>query len=99
MNRELGSDFNTDNFEHLTFYEEETGEVLSFLVSGKDQTVHFSEIDLEVHFKVGERIHTEISRKYDFAELESIAEKDGFEVIQHFVDSKGYFCDTLWRVK
>jgi dimethylhistidine N-methyltransferase len=99
MNRELGSDFISENFKHLTFYEEETGEVLSFLVSGKDQTVHFSEIGLEVHFKAGERIHTEISRKYDFAELESIAEKDGFEVIQHFVDSNGYFCDTLWRVK
>lgn len=99
MNRELGADFNTANFEHLTFYENKSGEVLSFLVSKNDQTVRFTDIDLKVNFKKGERIHTEISRKYDFAELESIAAKDGFEVIQHFIDSKNYFCDTLWRVK
>lgn len=99
MNRELGSDFNVEDFEHLTFYEDESGEILSFLVSKKDQSVRFGKLDLNVNFKKGERIHTEISRKYDFAELESIAMKDGFEVIQHFVDSKKYFCDTLWRVK
>lgn len=98
MNRELGSDFILENFKHYTFYEEETGEILSYLVSKKDQIVRFSEIDLEVKFEKGEHIHTEISRKYDFEELESIAKKDGFEVVQHFIDSKNYFCDTLWKV-
>ena len=99
MNRELGSDFKTSDFEHLTYYEQDSGEVLSYLVSKKEQKVRFSNINLEVVFKKGERVHTEISRKYDFVELESIAAKDGFEVIQHFVDSKNYFCDTLWKVK
>jgi L-histidine N-alpha-methyltransferase len=99
MNKELGADFNIAQFDHLTFYEETSGEVLSFLVSKKDQTVHIKKLDLSVDFTKGERIHTEISRKYDFMELNTIAKKDGFEVIRHFVDSKNYFCDTLWRVK
>jgi dimethylhistidine N-methyltransferase len=99
INRELGADFNVEEFEHLTYYESESGEVLSFLVSKKDQLVEIKNLGLQVKFKKNERIHTEISRKYDFDELESIAKNDGFEVIRHFVDSKNYFCDTLWRVK
>jgi dimethylhistidine N-methyltransferase len=99
MNRELGANFNIEKFRHHTFYENETGEILSFLVSSVDQDVHFKEINLDVSFSKEERIHTEISRKYDFDELNTIAAKDGFEVIHHFVDSKNYFCDTLWRVK
>jgi len=98
INRELDADFKPDAFEHHTFYETGSGEVQSFLVSKKEQSVHINKIGLCIHFKKGERIHTEISRKYDFKELETIAENDGFEIIQHFVDSKKYFCDTLWRV-
>jgi len=98
INRELDADFNVNAFEHLTYYETESGEVQSFLVSKIGQTVTIKKIGLSIHFKKGERIHTEISRKYDFKELETIAENDGFEIIQHFVDSKKYFCDTLWRV-
>lgn len=98
MNRELGANFNATDFKHITYYDRESGEVLSFLVSLKNQKVHFDELSLTVDFEEGERIHTEISRKYDFQELDSIALKDGFEVIRHFVDSKNYFCDSLWKV-
>ena len=99
MNRELGSDFKLDSFEHLASYDEKSGEMKSYLVSMKGQKVVFSDIDIEVYFSKGEKIHTEISRKYDLGELESIASKDNFEVINHFTDSKNYFTDTLWRVR
>jgi uncharacterized SAM-dependent methyltransferase len=99
MNRELGADFKIDHFEHLTFYEPESGEVQSYLVSKKDQAVNFEKINFNTFFRKGEKIHTEISRKYDLEELETIAKKDNFTVINHFLDSKKYFTDTLWQVK
>ena len=99
MNRELDANFRIDQFEHFTFYEEKTGEVQSFLVSLTDQSVFFKNLDWEVAFKKGERIHTEISRKYSLEELESIAQKDNFDVVRHFLDSRKYFTDTLWRVR
>lgn len=99
MNRELGANFNIGQFEHHTFYEEESGEVLSFLVSLIDQRVFFKNMDWEVLFKKDEKIHTEISRKYSLEELETIAEKDNFDVVHHFMDSRKYFTDTLWKVR
>lgn len=98
MNRELGAEFKIDDFKHLTFYEENSGEMRSFLVSEKDQTVWIKDINLSIDFKKKERIHTEISRKYDFNELNFIAAKDGFEVIDYFVDSNNYFTDALWKI-
>ena len=99
MNRELGANFDIRQFKHHTFYEEESGEVLSFLVSLIDQRVFFKTIDLEVTFEKDEKIHTEISRKYSLQELETVAEKDNFDVVNHFMDSKKYFTDTLWKVR
>ncbi len=99
MNRELGADFRIEDFSHYTFYEKETGEVLSFLKSLKEQKVSVSSIDREFQFGKDEMIHTEISKKYSLKELETIAEQQDFEVINHFLDSKQYFTDTLWRIK
>jgi dimethylhistidine N-methyltransferase len=99
MNRELGADFNLENFRHLTYYEEETGEVVSYLVSLVQQSVYFKELDWKVHFHQDERIHTEISRKYSLEELEAVANKDNYDVVSHFLDSRKYFTDTLWKVR
>ena len=99
MNRELGANFDIRQFEHHTFYEEETGEVLSFLVSITDQNVFFKNMDWDLTFKKDEKIHTEISRKYSLQELDSIAEKDNFDVINNFMDSRKYFTDALWKVR
>ena len=99
INRELDANFNLEQFKHLTYYEEDTGEVQSFLVSLAHQKVFIKQLDWEVSFKDGERIHTEISRKYSLSELELVAQKDNFDVVRHFLDSKKYFTDTLWRVK
>jgi dimethylhistidine N-methyltransferase len=98
MNRELGADFNLNNFKHDTYYEPESGEVLSFLVSEKEQSVYIKNLETIINFEKGERIHTEISRKYDFEELDFIAANDGFEVINYFVDSNNYFTDALWKI-
>ena len=98
MNRELGADFVIEDFEHETYYDKESGEVLSFLVSKNEQVVRFHLLEKTFAFKKGERIHTEISRKYDFQELNAIAAVDNFEVINYFVDNNNYFTDALWRI-
>jgi len=98
MNRELGADFDLNTFKHTTYYEAESGEVLSFLVSLTDQKVYFKNLDYSVQFLKEERIHTEISRKYDFEELDFVAAKDSYEVINYFVDNNKYFTDALWKI-
>jgi len=99
MNRELGADFDVQHFMHHTFYEPVSGEVLSYLVSLQQQSIHFDALDWKTDFAAFELIHTEISKKYSIPELESLAQTQGFEVLEHFTDNKKYFLDTLWKVK
>jgi L-histidine Nalpha-methyltransferase len=42
-------------------------------------------------FKAGERIHTEVSQKYDVAEFQELARRAGWHVGAHWTDSKRYF--------
>ncbi len=99
MNRELGADFNINQFMHHTFYEPVSGEVLSYLVSLKQQSVNFTALDWRTEFAAFELIHTEISKKYSIPELESLANEQGFRILEHFTDENKYFLDTLWEVK
>lgn len=98
MNRELGADFELDAFKHYELYEPITGEARSYIVSLKDQTVRFSELERDIQFEVGECIHTEISRKYSIKNLNDLAERCGFFTSENFFDSKNYFVDTMWEV-
>jgi len=99
MNYELGADFVLDSFSHYAFYEPIDGEMLSYLVSNKDQFVHFDTLNWQAEFKRNEFMQTEVSKKYSISELEMMAESQKFVVKQHFFDQKNYFVDTLWTLK
>lgn len=97
INRELGGNFNIDNWEHYPSYDPFTGECRSYLMSKVKQEVYIAATDATYSFKHSEPVHMEISRKYSLEDLERLAEKTGFTVEQHFLDSKEYFVDTLWE--
>jgi dimethylhistidine N-methyltransferase len=97
LNRELGADFELSNFEQHTEYNSETGAVKSFLVSKKDQTVHFEVLNESFNFNQWETIFMELSRKFDLKTIESLAIKHGFRVEENFTDCRNYFVDSLWE--
>jgi L-histidine N-alpha-methyltransferase len=96
LNRDLGADFNLDNFEQHTDYNPQTGAVKSFLVSKKNQIVLVKSLEERFHFKRWETIFMELSRKFDLETIETLAENHGFRVEKHFTDSRNYFVDSLW---
>lgn len=95
MNRELGANFVIDNFKHVAVYDEPSGEMLSFLESKKDQEVEFEAIEEVFFLTKGERIHTEVSKKYSKEEIRNLAASSGFEVVKFFVDQHNYFTNAL----
>ncbi|SMD36808.1 dimethylhistidine N-methyltransferase [Reichenbachiella faecimaris] len=96
INRELGGNFNPDQFEHHPTYDPVTGECKSALLSKIEQEV---EIDGHTfHFAQWEPIHTEISRKYSVKQLHTLAEKSGFKVKTDLFDSNKYFVDSIWEI-
>ncbi len=96
INRELDGDINIEQFDFYCHYNPLNGEVRSYLVSLADQDVYLSALDKTYHFSENELISTELSKKYTLLELETLAQKMGFRVQEHFLDGKHYFADSLW---
>jgi Uncharacterized conserved protein len=62
INRELGADFDLDQWRHRAIYNSNAGRIEMHLISEIDQFVHFNEH--KFHFRRGEKIITEYSYKY-----------------------------------
>ncbi|MCB0696930.1 MAG: L-histidine N(alpha)-methyltransferase [Chitinophagaceae bacterium] len=95
INRELGGNFVVSLFEHKPLYNEELGQAESYIQSMKDQDVHIKATGKTYHFDKGERIHMEISRKYDDKTINDIISDTGLQLKHKFTDSKNYFADYI----
>ncbi|WP_299103981.1 L-histidine N(alpha)-methyltransferase [uncultured Tenacibaculum sp.] len=96
INKELGANFNLNKFDFYCHYNPITGEVRSYLVSLEKQDVFIQSLEKTFSFDVNELIWTELSKKFDFIEIETLAVNSGYKLEHHFLDSKNYFTDSLW---
>jgi dimethylhistidine N-methyltransferase len=96
FNRELGADFQIDQFRHRAIYNEQRGRVEIYLVSLVDQTVALA--GRQIRFSRGERIHTENSHKYDLAGFEALAGEAGMHVERVWIDSARWFSVQALKV-
>lgn len=99
INRELGGDFQVESFEHYSTYDVLSGAMESYLVSRARQSVFIESLRMRFAFEAWEPIHTEVSHKYLAGEISSMADETGFEVVDELSDSRGWFLDSLWRVR
>ncbi len=100
INNEMGANFDLESFEHAPEYTEEEGIAKSFLKSKVDQTVFIADLNQSFKFKKDERIHTEISRKYNDQILNSLLSADAnLEITEQFLDSQQYFADYILTKK
>lgn len=80
INRELGGSFDLRSFKHLAKYDAKRGCVDSYLESQQTQNVAIDALKTIVHFRKGERIHTESSHKFDDNDIAALATGTGFNV-------------------
>ncbi|HEY9048488.1 MAG TPA: L-histidine N(alpha)-methyltransferase [Ohtaekwangia sp.] len=99
LNRELGAQFQLDQFRHYPYYDPESGMTKSYLVSLRAQDVYIEAFQSAIHFDRWEVIHTEVSQKYDIPMIEKIASVSGLEITDVLYDCKHYFCDVLFKKK
>lgn len=95
INKELEADFDLKNFSHAPEYSEETGVAKSYLQSDVAQNVTIKKLNKSFAFEAGEKIFTEISRKYNDEIIENIISKTDFEVSGKLTDDKGYFANYI----
>lgn len=95
INRELGGDFDISQFIHAPEYDEEEGIAKSFMVSTTSQVVSIKSLRKSYAFSAGEKIHTEISRKYDDELIRKITANTDFVLQGKILDDKEYFADYI----
>ena len=96
INRELGANFDPDNFLHWEVYDPETGTAKSYLVSKIPQKVSISALALELNFKAWETIHTEISQKYDDEVVTWLTQQAGLQIEAEFNDKDNFYKNYIF---
>lgn len=99
INETLDGNFDRKNFQHQGLYNIQTGAMESYLISMSKHKVRIGELDKEFSFEPWEAIHMEYSYKYLESDIEELSSGTGFEIIENYTDKRGYFIDSLWRVK
>jgi uncharacterized SAM-dependent methyltransferase len=97
INRELGGNFDLAKFTHYANYRPIEGSARSFLISREKQNVYISALGRTFEFDRWEAVFMEISQKYNLRMIGEMALESGFEIKQNFFDSRGYYCNSLWR--
>src|SRR5262249_41120926 len=99
INRELGANFDVRRFRHEAVWNPAASRIEMYLVSLVQQRVHMRALDLVVHFREGERIHTENSYKFTEAMVGRLLRDAGFELQQSWCDRRKLFAVHLARRK
>lgn len=97
LNRELGGDFDRDEFEHVARFDEDGSFIEMRLRSKVDQEVHLDELDLTVEFAEGEELRSEISTKFRSETVRAELGDAGLETIGCWTDADDDF--ALWLAR
>ena len=89
VNRELGADFDLDQWQHRAIYNSNAGRIEMHLMSEIDQFVHLGQH--KFHFRRGDKIITEFSYKYLPEEFAALAGKAGFAFVRMWTDNARLF--------
>lgn len=96
LNARFDGDFDPARFNHVAFFNEEESRIEMHLESQADQHVRLTGLNLEIDFTAGERIHTEISTKFDTDKLAAELGAIGFVRAADWSDARRWFSLMLF---
>ncbi len=91
LNRELGCNFDPNQFDHFAFFNQEKDRIEMHLKSKSDQEVRMLGCDKIFQISRGETIHTESSYKYSEDKIQKLAARSGFSIDKIFCDNNNWF--------
>ncbi len=89
LNRDVGSDFDLDGFQHRAHYSRERSRIETVLVSRRTQTVNVRAETFT--FAAGEAMHVEYSHKYTEDGFAELARRAGLKVVERWNDPRDWF--------
>jgi len=97
INRLLDSNFDRSKMRYSSRYNAEWRQVEMYAVSTAEQTIECPAFATSFHWKKGEKILVEISRKFDPLRLQQQLAFFDLLPLEHFTDSKNWFSLLLFR--
>ncbi|MFD7341082.1 L-histidine N(alpha)-methyltransferase [Streptomyces violascens] len=95
IDRELGADFDPDDFDHVALWNREEEWIEMRLRARRDVTVKIPELDLVVSFAAGEEMRTEVSAKFREEGVRAELSAAGFVPSRWWTDAAGRFALSL----
>ena len=95
LNWRFQGDFDPNLFTHQAIYNQTKNQIEMYLHCLDDHQVSLEVLDLNIQFKTGESILTEISRKFDLEVLESQLELQGLKTLKVWTDPQKLFSLVL----
>jgi L-histidine N-alpha-methyltransferase len=99
LNRELSADFDPDDFDHVALFDTENEWIEMRLRARREHTTLVRDLDLPVHFDVGEELRTEISAKFTPERLEGDLAAAGLELVRWLTDPDELFALSLSHLR
>ena len=99
INRELGANFDLDQFAHRAVWNGAASRVEMHLVARTAQAIQIPRAQLELHLAAGDWIWTESSYKYTLDDLGGRLQSCGFRTKAQWVDHQDSFALTLARAE
>ena len=97
INAELGGDFDLEAFDHVAFFDPEHEWIEMRLRARRALTVRIRDLDLEVRFRRGEEMRTEISAKFTRERLEADLDAAALALVALHTDPEDRFALSLSR--
>lgn len=91
VNSRIDTDFKTDDFEHVAFYNQAHSRIEMHLKALKDIEISSPYLGEKIIIEQGETIHTENSYKFTERTVEEFAGDSGLEIKKVFTDKNGWF--------
>ena len=95
INRELGADFDVEQYVHHATFSPSESRMESYLISKRSQTVTIGGQRFELD--AWEPIHTEVSCKYSMRRIDDLLSAAGLERVAIFTDGERRFADVACR--
>ncbi len=95
VNRELGADFDVDQFAHRAVWNDAASRVEMHLVARVDQRVRVAAADLAFEMTAGDTMWTESSYKFHAADIPPLLDVSGFRAVAQWLEPRDRFALTL----
>lgn len=95
LNRELGANFDLEQFAHVALYDERNAWIEMRVRSLVAQTVAVRDLGLDVEFAAGEEMRTEISCKFTADSVRAMYADAGLELLEFHTDDEELFAVSI----